>query len=74
VAAPETARLFIVAWGARRNAEMRSPLTVEQIEDHRWSVDLPNATLLASPSTLIFLFKRGLSRSNLVFLGGASDE
>ena len=38
------------------------------------SVDLRNATLLASPTTLILLFKRGLSRSNLIFLGGASDD
>jgi hypothetical protein len=49
-------------------------MAVKKIEDHRWSVDLPNATLLASPSTLILLFKRGLSRSNLIFLGGASDD
>jgi hypothetical protein len=46
----------------------------DQIEDHRWSVDLPNATLLCSPSTLILLFKRGLSWSNLIFFGGASDD
>jgi len=35
---------------------------------------LPNATLLATPSTLIFLFKRGLSGSRLLFFGGASDD
>ena len=32
------------------------------------------STLLGTPSALIFLFKRGLSGSQLVFLGRASDD
>ena len=37
--------------------------------------DLPDATIdLRSEFTLIFLFKLGLSRSNLIFFGGASDD
>ena len=35
---------------------------------------LLNATLLFTPLTLIFLFKRALSGSNLVFLGGAASD
>jgi hypothetical protein len=37
-------------------------------------VDLPNATVLCILPTLIILFERGLSRSGLLFFGGASHE
>jgi hypothetical protein len=57
---------------SRKNAKDRVPsMDVER----RMSLDnLLNATLLLTPSTLIFLFKRALSGSNLVFLVGTTDH
>jgi hypothetical protein len=57
---------------SRKNAKDRVPsMNVER----RMSLDnLLNATLLLTPSTLIFLFKRALSGSNLVFLVGTTDH
>ena len=59
---------------ARAGVPVVSAHPCVELKGHRWSVDLWNATLLGTPSTLIFLFKRALSGSNLIFFVGASDD